>query len=154
MCGGINPLLPRAFTAQQGGNSACVYCQILTATCLWYARNKIKLYKIFLQVLVDTSVYGTASFVGGNAFPHQISLSLHCVMCPAYTTSKYKGCTKSIRPLVGKNTIIYFDVWNTNPLQSSLLGNAHTSSSGPAIAGNISGKLLVESCTAGLSHSA
>ena len=66
----------------------------------------------------------------------------------------YVGCTKSIGPLVGKNTIIYFDVWNPNPLQSSLLGNANTSSSGPAIAGNISGKLLVESCTAGLSRSA
>ena len=66
----------------------------------------------------------------------------------------YVGCTKSIRPLVSKNTIIYFDVWNPNPLQSSLLGNAHTSSSGPAIAGNISGKVLVESCTAGPSRSA
>ena len=56
----------------------------------------------------------------------------------------YEGCSKSIGPLVGKNTIIYLDVWNPNPLQSSLLGDAHTSSSGPAIAGNISGKLLVE----------
>ena len=69
-------------------------------------------------------------------------------------TYKYVGCTKSIGPLVGKNTIIYFDVWNPNPLQSSLLGNAHISSSGPAFAGNISGKLLMESRTAGLSRSA
>ena len=66
----------------------------------------------------------------------------------------YVGCTKSIGPLVGKNTIIYFDIWNPNPLQSSLLGNAHISSSSPAIAGNVSGKLLVESCTAGPSRSA
>ena len=66
----------------------------------------------------------------------------------------YKGCSKSIGPLVGKNTVIYLAVWNPNPLQSSLLGDAHTSSSGPAIAGNISGKLLVESCSAGLSRSA
>jgi len=66
----------------------------------------------------------------------------------------YEGCSKSIGPLVGKNTIIYLDVWNPNPLQSSILGDAHTSSSGPAIAGNISGKLLVESCSAGLSRSA
>jgi hypothetical protein len=58
----------------------------------------------------------------------------------------YEVCSKSIGPFVGKNTIIYFDVWTPHPLQSSLLGNAHTSSSGPAIAGNISGKLLVESC--------
>ena len=70
------------------------------------------------------------------------------------TAVKYEGCSKSIGPLVGKNTIIYLDVWNPNPLQSTLLGDAHTSSSGPAIAGNISGKLLVESCSAGLSHSA
>ena len=72
----------------------------------------------------------------------------------AQTNIIYVGCTKSIGPLVSKNTIIYFDVWNPNFLQSSLLGNAHTSSSGPAIAGNISGKLLVESCTAGPSRSA
>ena len=65
--------------------------------------------------------------------------------------NKYEGCSKSIGPLVGKNTIIYLHVWNPNPLQSSLLGDAHTSSTGPAIAGNISGKLLVES--AGLSRS-
>jgi len=69
-------------------------------------------------------------------------------------TALYEGCSKSIGPLVGKNTIIYLDVWNPNPLQNSLLGDAHTSSSGPAIAGNISGKLLVESCSAGLSRSA
>ena len=64
----------------------------------------------------------------------------------------YVDCSISIGPLVGKNTIIYFDVWNPNPLQSSLLGNAHNSSSGPDIAANISGK-LVESCAAGLSRS-
>ena len=68
--------------------------------------------------------------------------------------ASYEGCSKSIGPLVGKNTLIYLDVWNPNPLQSSLLGDAHTSSSGPAIAGNISGKLFVESCSAGLSRSA
>jgi len=66
----------------------------------------------------------------------------------------YVAYSVSIGPLVDKNTIIYFDVWNPNLLQCSLFGNAHTSSSGPAIAGNISGKLLVESCTAGLSRSA
>jgi len=70
------------------------------------------------------------------------------------TILMYEVCSKSIGPLVGKNTIIYLDVWKSNPLQSSLFGNAHTSSSGPAIAGNISGKLLVESCSAGLSRSA
>ena len=68
--------------------------------------------------------------------------------------SAYEVCSKSIVPLVGKNTVIHLDVWNPNPLQSSLLGNAHTSSSGPAITGNISGKHLVESCSAGLLRSA
>ena len=66
----------------------------------------------------------------------------------------YMVCSKSIEPLVSKNTIIYLDIGNPNPLQCNLLGNANTSSSGPAIAGNISGKLLVESYLAGLSRSA
>ena len=46
-----------------------------------------------------------------------------------FLKEEYGGCSKSIGPLVGKNTIIYLDVWNPNPLQSSLLGDAHTSSS-------------------------
>jgi hypothetical protein len=65
----------------------------------------------------------------------------------------YMVCSKSIGPLVGKNTI-YLDVWNPNSLQSRLLGNAHTSSGGPVIAENISGKLCVDSCPAWLSRSA
>jgi hypothetical protein len=36
---------------------------------------------------------------------------------------------KIIEPLVGRNTFIDLEVQNPNPLQSSLLGDAHTSPS-------------------------
>jgi len=68
--------------------------------------------------------------------------------------SSYVFCSKRIGPLVGKYTIIYLDLCNPNPLQISLLGKTHTFSSGPAIAGNIFGKLLFYSCVAVLSRSA
>ena len=95
---------------------------------------------ILIRMLMDTKPQ--------KYYVNVISPMACCVQCLSYVV-----CSKSIRPLVGKNTIIYFDVWNPNPLQSSLLGNAHTSSSSPAIAGNISGKLPVESYPAGLSLS-
>jgi hypothetical protein len=38
-------------------------------------------------------------------------------------------CSKSIEPLVGRNTFIGLEVQNPIPLQSSLLGNAHNSPS-------------------------
>lgn len=44
--------------------------------------------------------------------------------------------SKSIEPLVGKNTFINLETRNTYPLQNSLLGNAHTSPSAPPIIGN------------------
>jgi hypothetical protein len=53
-------------------------------------------------------------------------------------------CSKSIEPLVGRNTFIDLEVQNPNPLQSSLLGNAHTSPSTSAIVGNTSGTRLLE----------
>jgi hypothetical protein len=53
-------------------------------------------------------------------------------------------CSKSIEPLVGRNTFIDLEVQNPNPLQSSFLGNAHTSPSASAIVGNTSGKRLLE----------
>jgi hypothetical protein len=53
-------------------------------------------------------------------------------------------CSKSIEPLVSRNTFIDLEVQNPNPLQSSLLGNAHTSPSASAIFGNTSGTRLLE----------
>jgi hypothetical protein len=57
---------------------------------------------------------------------------------------KYVVCSKSIEPLVGRNTFIDLEVQNLNPLQSSLLGNAHNSRSASAIVGNTSGTRLLE----------
>jgi hypothetical protein len=56
----------------------------------------------------------------------------------------YVVCSKSIEPLIGRNTFIDLEVQNPNPLQSSLLGNAHTSPSASAIVGNTSGTRLLE----------
>jgi hypothetical protein len=56
----------------------------------------------------------------------------------------YVVCSKSIEPLVGRNTFIDLEVQNPHPLQSSLLGNAHTSPSVSAIVGNTSGTRLLE----------
>jgi hypothetical protein len=56
----------------------------------------------------------------------------------------YVVCSKSIEPLVGRNTFIDLEVQNPNPLQSSLLGDAHTSPSASAIVGNTSGTRLLE----------
>jgi hypothetical protein len=53
-------------------------------------------------------------------------------------------CSKSIEPLVGGNTFIDLEIQNSNPLQSSLLGDAHTSPSTSAIVGNTSGTRLLE----------
>ena len=53
------------------------------------------------------------------------NLVVKSTMFPHRNIHKYVACSISIGPLVGKNTIIYFDVWNPNPLQSSLLGDAH-----------------------------
>jgi hypothetical protein len=56
----------------------------------------------------------------------------------------YMVCSKSIEPLVGRNKFIDLEVQNPNPLQSSLLGNAHTSPIASAIVGNTSGTRLLE----------
>jgi hypothetical protein len=56
----------------------------------------------------------------------------------------YVVCSKSIEPLVGRNTFIDYEVQNPNPLLSSLLGNAHTSPTASAIVGNTSGTCLSE----------
>jgi hypothetical protein len=56
----------------------------------------------------------------------------------------YMVCSKSIEPLVGRNTFIDLEIQNPNPLQSSLFGNAHTSLSTSAIVGNTSGMRLLE----------
>jgi hypothetical protein len=61
-----------------------------------------------------------------------------------FCTYAYVVCSKSIEPLVGRNTFIDLEVQNPNPLQSSLLGNAHTSPSASAIVGNSSGTCLME----------
>jgi hypothetical protein len=53
-------------------------------------------------------------------------------------------CSESIEPLVGRNTFIDLEVQNPNPIQSNLLGNAHTSPSASAIVGNTSGTRLLE----------
>jgi hypothetical protein len=66
----------------------------------------------------------------------------------------YLVCLKSIEPLVGRNAFIDLEVQNPNPLQSTLLGNAHTSPSASAIVGNTSGTRLLEWLSAGSSHSA
>jgi hypothetical protein len=58
--------------------------------------------------------------------------------------SEYMVCSKSIKPLAGRNTFIDLEVQNPNPLQISLLGNAHTSPSTSAIVGNTSGTRLLE----------
>jgi hypothetical protein len=58
--------------------------------------------------------------------------------------NKYVVCSKSIEPLVGRNTFIDLEVQNPNPLQSSLLDNAHTFPSASAIVGNTSGTRLLE----------
>jgi hypothetical protein len=47
--------------------------------------------------------------------------------------SKYEGCSKSIRPLAGKNTFTRLEVSNPNPLPSSLLVTEHTSPSDSTI---------------------
>jgi hypothetical protein len=44
----------------------------------------------------------------------------------ALNSLTYVVCSKSIEPSVGRNTFIDLEVQNPNPLQSSLLGNAHT----------------------------
>lgn len=51
----------------------------------------------------------------------------------------YKGCSKSIELLLAKIILIELEIRNTNLLQSSLLGNAHTSPNNPANVGNTSG---------------
>ena len=56
----------------------------------------------------------------------------------------YEGCSKSIETLLAKNTFIDLEMRNTNPLQSRLLENAHTSASAPAIVGNTSGTQFLE----------
>jgi hypothetical protein len=56
----------------------------------------------------------------------------------------YVVCSKSIEPLVGRNTFIDLEVQNPNPLQSSLLGNEHTSPSASTFVGNTSGMRLLE----------
>jgi hypothetical protein len=53
-------------------------------------------------------------------------------------------CSKSIEPLVGRNTFIDLEVQNPNPVQSSLRGNADTSPSASAIVRNTSGTRLLE----------
>jgi hypothetical protein len=55
-------------------------------------------------------------------------------------------CSKSIEPLVHKNTFIHIEQIYSNLLQNSPLGNAHTYPSGPAIVGNTSGTHLLEWC--------
>ena len=60
----------------------------------------------------------------------------------------YTGCSKSTRPLVGKNTFTSLEVCNPNALQSSLLVTEHTSPSGSAIVHSISGMPLCEWSTA------
>jgi hypothetical protein len=64
---------------------------------------------------------------------------LYSLILPLYVV-----CSKSIEPLVGRNTFIDLEVQNPNPLQSSLLGNAHTSPSASTIVGNTSGTHLLE----------
>ena len=66
--------------------------------------------------------------------------------CLAANTSTLttKACSKSIRPLAGKNTFTRLDVCNPNPLQSSLLVTEHTSPSGSAIVRSISGMPVCE----------
>jgi hypothetical protein len=60
----------------------------------------------------------------------------------------YQACSKSIRPLAGKNTFTYLEVCNSNPLRSSLLVTEHTSPSGSAIVRSISRTPLCEWSTA------
>ena len=66
----------------------------------------------------------------------------------------YEGCSKSIEPLLAKNTFIDLEIRNTNPLQSTLLGNAHTSPSASDILGNTSGTQFLEWRATVPSHSA
>ena len=56
----------------------------------------------------------------------------------------YEACSKSIRPLAGKNTFTRLEVCNPNPLRSSLLVTEHISPSGFAIVRSISGMPLCE----------
>jgi hypothetical protein len=58
--------------------------------------------------------------------------------------NKYEGCSKSIRPLAGKNTFTRLEVCNPNPLQSSLLVTEHNFPGGSAIIRSISGMHLCE----------
>jgi hypothetical protein len=58
-------------------------------------------------------------------------------------TCIYVVCSKSIEPLVSRNTFIDLEVQHPNPVQSSLLGNAHTSPSASAIVGSTSGTRLL-----------
>jgi hypothetical protein len=66
------------------------------------------------------------------------------VLCTQNLYTLYVVCSNSIEPLVGRNTFIDLEVQNPNPLQSSLLGNAHTSPSASVIVGNTSGTRLLE----------
>ena len=75
---------------------------------------------------------------------------LNCTICNIYTFIMfrflclllllwYEACSKSIRPLAGKNTFTRLEVCDPNPLRSSLLVTEHTSPSGSAIVRSISG---------------
>ena len=60
---------------------------------------------------------------------HSQAKTFH-VSCIIYHVSfflMYEGCSKSIEPLVGKSIFIDLEIRNFHPLQSSLLGDAHTS---------------------------
>jgi hypothetical protein len=65
----------------------------------------------------------------------------------------YEGCSKSIRPLAGKNTFTCLEGCNPNPLQSSLIVTEHTSPSSSAIMRSISEMPLCEWSTAWPSYS-
>ena len=58
------------------------------------------------------------------------TVHLHVILGPV--VGAYVACSKSIRPLAGKNTFTCLEVCNLNPLQSSLLVTEHTSPSGSA----------------------
>jgi hypothetical protein len=74
-------------------------------------------------------------------------------MCSA-SQNMYVVCSKSIEPLVRKNTFIHLEQIYSNLVQISPLGNAHTYPSRPALVGNTSGTRLLEWCSAGPSRSA
>jgi hypothetical protein len=74
----------------------------------------------------------------------QVIVSFCVVVAFFFIPVVYMVCSKSIKPLVSRNTHIDLEVQNPNPLQSILLGNAHTSPSASAIVGNTSGTHLLE----------